>query len=273
MAVRNEPRSVIVVTGAASGIGLASVRGLLDPEAVIVGVDVAGQPDDLHGPGLEWVDGDVAEAATWDEVVEVAKRHDPLGARSLVTCAGAVVAESFLETSVEDWRRLFEVNVLGVVRGLNALAPAMLERGEGSIAITCSVNSFIAEDTLAAYSTSKAALLQVARSAALEYAQYGLRINAVCPGAVDTPMLRGFLEALSDPAAVEDALARRIPTGEITRAEEVAAVLRFLVSPAASGLSGSAIVVDGGLTSTYDFEARPSRDSAQPRLEERNQEP
>ena len=109
------------------------------------------------------------------------------------------------------------------------------------------------EERLGAYSASKSALLSIVRTAALEHARHGLRINAVCPGIVDTPLLRKHIDSLADPAAADLAMRRRMPTGAITRPEEVAAMLRFLVEPAASGLSGAALVVDGGLTSTYDF--------------------
>src|SRR6185437_5732327 len=132
-----------------------------------------------------------------------------------------------------------EINVLGVIRGLQTLLPAMLARGRGAVAVVCSVNSLYAEDQLSAYSTSKAALLHVVRSAALEYAHHGVRINAVCPGTVDTPLMRRHLESLSDPTRILEGVEKRTPTGKIIQPEEVAAMLRFAVSDEASGLSGA----------------------------------
>jgi NAD(P)-dependent dehydrogenase (short-subunit alcohol dehydrogenase family) len=247
-------RPVAVVTGAAAGVGLATTAGLIDDGFAVVGVDLAGPPPALDGgDGATWVRGDVSDAALWDQVVDAARGLDPLGATCFASCAADVVVKPFLETPIADWTRLLEINVLGVVRGMNALMPAMLARGHGAIAVVCSVNSLFAEDALSAYSTSKAALLQVVRSAALEYGQHGLRINAVCPGAVDTTLFSRALESLDDPAGAREAVLRRTPTGEILRPEQVASVLRFLVGEAASGMSGAAVTVDGGLTSTYDF--------------------
>ena len=130
----------------------------------------------------------------------------------------------------------------------------MRARGAGAIAVVSSISAFIVEDASSAYCASKAALLQAVRSAALEYAGDGLRINAVCPGIVDTPLLRGFVDVLDDPGAVYGAWERRTPTGKLLRAEEVAEVLCFLVGDGASGLSGASVTIDGGLTTTFDFD-------------------
>jgi NAD(P)-dependent dehydrogenase (short-subunit alcohol dehydrogenase family) len=245
--------SVAVITGAASGIGLATTRALQEAGVTVAGVDLADLPTELQQmERVTWVRGDVCSQETWDRVMESCP---PAGPDSLITCAAELVVAPCLETSLGDWRRLFESNVLGVVRGMQMVIPAMLERGRGTIAVVCSVNSLFVEQELSAYSTSKAALLHVVRSAALEYANKGLRINAICPGAVDTPLLRRHLELLDDPDSALRLAKRRSPTGQILRSEEVAAVACFLISDAASGLSGAAVTVDGGLTTTYDFDS------------------
>jgi NAD(P)-dependent dehydrogenase (short-subunit alcohol dehydrogenase family) len=217
-------------------------------------VDRADCPADFAtAVDVEWVRGDVAMQETWDRVKAASFRRDPKGARYLIACAAEVVVAPFLDTPPQEWRRLFDVNVMGVVRALHTLLPAMIARGKGAAAVTCSVNSLYAEDQLSAYSVSKAALLHVVRSAALEYASHGIRINAVCPGTVETPMLHRHLNSLHDPAAARRAVEKRTPTGKIVQPEEVAAVLRFAVSDEASGLSGATLIVDGGLTTSYDF--------------------
>jgi NAD(P)-dependent dehydrogenase (short-subunit alcohol dehydrogenase family) len=252
-------RRAVVVAGAASGIGLATTHMLTRAGTSVVGVDLAELPAELRGADdLQWVCGDIASQDTWIRVLSVLRDREPLEDISLISCAADIVVAPFLETTLEDWRRLYEVNVLGVIRGMQALMPAMLERRQGSIAVTCSVNSLYAESTLSAYSTSKAALLHVVRSAALEYAQKGLRINAVCPGAVDTPLLRRALNVLPDPAEARRIIERRTPTGKILQPREVAAVLCFLITDAASGISGAAVTVDGGLTTAYDFDSSPT---------------
>jgi NAD(P)-dependent dehydrogenase (short-subunit alcohol dehydrogenase family) len=249
------PRTA-VVTGAASGIGLATASALRQHGTEVIGVDLVEAPDVLRGDEpVEWIQGDVASAETWDRVTAACGRHDSGFADCLVTCAATLVVAPFLETSREDWRRLFDVNVLGVILGIQALLPPMLERRDGAIAVVCSVNSFVVEDELSAYSTSKAALLHATRSAAVEYAAKGVRINAVCPGIINTPLLRRHFDSLDDPDAARRAAERRSPIGRILQPEEVAEAIRFLVGGGASAMSGAALTVDGGLTVTYDFDS------------------
>jgi NAD(P)-dependent dehydrogenase (short-subunit alcohol dehydrogenase family) len=244
------------VTGAASGIGRATAGALRQGGTVVIGVDLADAPEELAADAaVDWVRGDVASPETWDQVTAACGERDPEGADCLVTSAATLVVAPFLETSLDDWRRLHEVNVLGVVRGMQALLPAMLERGSGAIAVVCSVNSFVVEDELSAYSTSKAALLHATRSAAVEYAAAGVRINAVCPGIVDTPLLRRHFESLDDPAAARRGAERRSPIGRILAPEEIAEAICFLVGDGASAMSGAALTVDGALTVTYDFDS------------------
>lgn len=242
-----------VVTGAASGIGRATATALRDRGTDVIGLDLVDAPAGLDA--ADWVTGDVASPDTWDRVTAACGERGPRGADCLVTCAATLVVAPFLETSTDDWRRIFDVNVVGVILGMQALLPPMLERRDGAIAVVCSVNSFVVEDELSAYSTSKAALLHATRSAAVEYAAAGVRINAVCPGIIDTPLLRRHFDALDDPAAARRAAERRSPIGRILQPEEVAEAICFLVSGSASALSGAALTVDGGLTVTYDFDS------------------
>jgi NAD(P)-dependent dehydrogenase (short-subunit alcohol dehydrogenase family) len=252
--VSGADRRVVTVSGAASGIGEASVRELLGAGYAVVGVDLAEPPSALAGfERLEWVRGDVTDAATWEEVDRRSRARDPGGAWGFVACAADVSVKPFLETPLEEWRRLYEINVLGVVQGMRALIPPMVERRGGAVAVTCSVNSTFVERDISAYSASKAALLSATRTAALEHAGDGVRINAVCPGVVDTPLLRKHVESTPDPAAMDRGMRDRVPTGAITSPKEVAKLLVFLVGEGASGLSGAALVVDGGLTTTYEF--------------------
>lgn len=237
---------VAVVSGAASGVGRATVAALRADGYAVVGVDLA------HGDG-PWVAGDVTAPETWQRVLEAVNDHDPHGAAAFVSAAADIVVAPFMATTPEDFGRLFDVNVLGTLRGMQALMPAMIKRRRGAIAVVCSVDSLYTEDGMSAYSASKAALLQLVRSAALEHSAQGLRINAVCPGAIDTPLLHRSVAGSDDPEGILAAAVRRIPAGQMLQPEEVASVLRFLVSDAASGMSGAAVAVDGALTVTYDW--------------------
>ena len=242
------------MTGAASGIGLATAAELLARGADVVGVDVHHRPTELAARDPGWVAGDVSDAGTWDAVrTECGARG---GADCLVACAGTIVVAPFLQTEPDEWVRLFDVNVVGVVRGMQALLPSMVERRSGAVAVVCSVNSLVAEELMSAYSTSKAALLHAVRSAAIEHAGHGVRINAVCPGIIDTPLLRRHMESLDDPAAAYAAAEARSPIGRLLQADEVAQALCFLVDGAASGLAGASLTVDGGLIATYDFNSQ-----------------
>lgn len=247
-------KRVAVVSGAASGIGAAAVAELADAGFAVLGIDLAPVSDALAElPDLHWLQGDVTATETWEQASARGRELDPQGAYAFVGCAADVTVAPFLETPPEEWRRLYEINVIGVVHGMRALMPAMIERGDGAVAVCCSVNSMFVEAEIAPYSASKSALLSATRTAAVEHAGDGLRINAVCPGVVDTPLLRKHVESMPDPAGAEAAMRERVPTGAVTRPDEVAKLLRFLVSEEASGLSGSALVVDGGLTTTYTF--------------------
>jgi NAD(P)-dependent dehydrogenase (short-subunit alcohol dehydrogenase family) len=202
---------------------------------------------------VSWVRGDVATEDTWDRAQAAVLEQDPAGADCLFCCAADIMIESFLDAELEHWRRLFEINVLGVLRGMRALMPTMVDRGEGAVVVVCSVNSLFSEQENSVYSTSKAALLHVVRSAALEHAADGLQINAVLPGIVDTPLLQRHFDSLDDPAGAREACVRRSPQGRLLQPEEIAEAIVFLASPTASGLSGAAVVVDGGVTTAYDF--------------------
>ena len=192
------PPELAVVTGAASGIGLATAAALSGAGTGVIGVDLDERADELAPRDLGWVRGDVGAATTWD-AVPAACAEIP-GAPTPVACAGTARRRPVPRDVGRGLSRgCSQINVLGVVRGMQALVPAMIERGDGAVAVVCSVNSFVVEDELSAYSTSKAALLHATRSAAIEYARGGVRINAVCPGIIDTPLLRRHIETLEDP--------------------------------------------------------------------------
>lgn len=240
-----------VVTGSASGIGAAVAEMLAADGATVVTVDL----DDDASTTAERIHirGDVADVDTWDRVADTVATTSSDGAAGLITCAGAIAVSPLAELTASDFERLFRINALGVLHGIQRLIPAMADRGDGSIVAVASVDSLFAEDQMSAYATSKGALLQLIRSTAVEYARHGVRVNAVCPGAVATPLLQQHLTTTGDASAAARRIENVTPVGRLLTPTEIANVLLFLSSPLASAVSGAAVVADGGVTTTYDF--------------------
>jgi NAD(P)-dependent dehydrogenase (short-subunit alcohol dehydrogenase family) len=241
---------VAVITGAASGIGEAAARLLRERGLRVVGVDLApGQEAD----GLSWVQADVADQELWPAVVELSASRFGAPPAVLVLNAATIAVGTVTEVSEDDWRRVFDVNVLAAARALRACLPPMIERGRGSIVAVASVNALQAEQGLVAYNASKGALLQLIRTVAVDHARDGIRANVVCPGTTDTPLFRAHLATASDPARFLSVREERNPLGRLLRPDEVAQAVAFLVSDESAGMTGATIAVDAGLTASFDF--------------------
>lgn len=244
---------VAIVTGGASGVGQATVGLLVDDDIAVVAIDRA-WPDDngaSSSRNVERITGDVVDDSTWSTALDAA---DAAGGPSmLVLNAAKLVVGTVLDVPVDQFRAVMEVNVIGAVKGLHACIPTMRARGRGSIVGVASTCSLFAEQAIATYNTSKGALLQLIRSVAVDHAREGVRANAVCPGAIDTPFFRQHIDSAPDPAALLRQKVERHPAGRILEPEDVARVIRFLLSDDARGMNGAAVLVDGGLTATFDY--------------------
>ena len=248
--------STAVVTGAASGIGAATVERLLRHRAVIA-VDVAQQPPDIdpveRRGTLHWVQGDVGDHATWDKVQHLAASDQVGPVAILVTCAMQHAMGDILTISDADWAAVFRATFYGSVLAIRSCLPTMIEAGGGSIVTIGSVSGQFAEQGLVAYGAAKAALIQLTRSVAVDFARKGIRANCVCPGTTDTPGFRSHLQTSPHPEAFLAARIDRNPIGRVLMADEVAAAIEYLVLGDSSAITGAVLSVDGGLTSCFEY--------------------
>jgi len=247
---------VALVTGAAGGIGFETATLFAAEGARVVIADTDQENgrraiEMLHDRGGEatFVAADVSDESQAKAMVDFTM--DAHGAlHVLFNNAGIMPAEDggTTETSVGTWDRVMGVNLRGVWLGCRHGIPAMLESGGGSIVNAASVVALMGAATAQiAYTASKGGVLSMTREVAVEYARRGIRVNALCPGPIDTPLLA---ELLSEPAQ----RARRfvhIPMGRLGQAHEIAKAALFLASDDSSFMTGSALVVDGGITAAY----------------------
>ena len=162
--------------------------------------------------------------------------------------AGRLRAGSILETDLKEWNRTLTVNVTGMFLVIKAAAPSMVARGKGAIVTTGAISGMFGEPALLAYTASKAAIVNMTRSLAIDFARDGIRVNCVCPGWVDTGFNNPQFEhdSLSE-AQIEEQIQRTVPMGRQGLPEEMASVVSFLASEDASYITGQTILVDGGL--------------------------
>ena len=235
-----------LVTAAAQGIGRATALAFRAEGARVLAVDVnEAKLEELeHESGMDLRCLDVTDAAA---VTDLAAE---LGAVDvLCNCVGIVHHGSILECDDSDWDRSFDVNVKSMYRMTRAFLPGMLSRGGGSIINIASVASSIRGlPKRCAYGASKAAVLGLTKSVAADYIRQGVRCNAICPGTVQSPSLDGRIAAFEDPEQARKDFIARQPLGRLGTPEEVAAVAVYLASDESAFTTGTAIVVDGGVT-------------------------
>jgi 2-keto-3-deoxy-L-fuconate dehydrogenase len=230
-----------VVTGGGSGIGLAAARLLAARGAQVAVLDLS--------PGGEFavaLKADVTDDASVRAAVgTVAERLG--GIDIVVNNAGIGAIGTVADNPDEEWHRVFDVNVVGMVRVARAALPYLRKSAHAVIVNTCSVAATAGLPQRALYSATKGAVLALTLAMAADHIGEGIRVNCVNPGTADTPWVGRLLETADDPAAERAALAARQPMGRLVTAEEVAAAIAYLASPSASAVTGTALSVDGGM--------------------------
>jgi NAD(P)-dependent dehydrogenase (short-subunit alcohol dehydrogenase family) len=242
---------VALITGGASGLGAESARRLAREGAKVVLTDLSADAGEALareiGDAAIFLTQDVTDEARWTEVVaETKKAFGRLDI--LVSSAGIGEGTPLMEQGLAEWRRVIAINLDGVFLGMRACAPAMVEAGGGSIINISSILGKVGQPGAAAYCASKGGVLMLTKSAALEWAPAGIRVNSVHPGYIDTPMVSGAIQRSENGNEMKELIISRHALGRLGMAREIADGIVFLASDESSFMTGAELVIDGGYT-------------------------
>ncbi|MEU9223750.1 SDR family oxidoreductase [Streptomyces massasporeus] len=232
-----------LVTGGASGIGRATAELLAERGAQVAVLDL--DPSPVDKPLLAHR-ADVTDDASVRESVAAAVAD--LGGLDVLVNNAGIGAQGTVEDNPDDeWHRVYDVNVLGMVRTTRAGLPHLRASAHAAIVNTCSIAATAGLPQRALYSATKGAVYSLTLAMAADHVREGIRVNCVTPGTVDTPWVGRLLDAAPDPAAERAALEARQPTGRLVSAAEVAGAIAYLASPLSGATTGTALAVDGGM--------------------------
>ena len=241
---------IAVVTGAASGLGRACATRFVDEGARVVVADVQDDAGEVVAKELGglYVHTDVSVAAEVERLirstVESCGRIDILMNNAGIDGENSIIGNS----SIDNWKRVMSINIDGVYYGMKYALPVMAEQHAGVVLNTASTVGCNAIPGLPAYTASKAGVIELSKSAAIEYAHSGIRVNAICPAVVDTPLVRALIEGSENPEMVRQGLEMMNPMPGMVTAEAVANAALFLVSDEAAFITAVALPIDGGYT-------------------------
>lgn len=239
---------VAVITGGARGQGASHVRTFVEEGANVVFSDILSEEGEALatelGERVRFIKHDVTKADEWKKVIEETEAvFGPVDI--LVNNAGVVVTKNFEDLSEEEYRKVVDINQVSIFLGMKTTLPSMKKTGNGSIINISSINGLRGSAGNAAYDSSKFAVRGITKSAALEFAEYGIRVNSVHPGVIQTPMI----EVEGTEKLVEQLVAT-IPMKRKGQSEEVSKLLLYLASDDSSYSTGSEFVIDGGVTAS-----------------------
>ena len=242
----------VIVTGARSGIGFATTQRFAADGATVIMADVRDASEEAAqlaeaGNDVRFVRTDVSREAEVQALIDgVVARNGEVDI--LVNNAGIVLARTVPDTTLEEWDRLLDVNLKGAFLCCRAVIPLMRQRRCGVIVNVASEQGLVGAATNAAYTATKGGIIQLTKSMAIDHGQDGIRINCVAPGPVKTPLFDMFVEGVEDPQAELRFFLDATILKRLGRPEEIANVIAFLASDESSYMTGSVVVVDGGLT-------------------------
>ncbi|RAV18800.1 SDR family NAD(P)-dependent oxidoreductase [Paenibacillus contaminans] len=255
MANDNLADKTVFITGAGSGIGEAAALLFAKRGARIVVLDIEGNraeavAEEIRKQGGECtaIAADVGNESDMKQAIgETVSRFGSLDV--LINNAASQIMGPLHECTEEQFDRMMQVNVKGVFFGCKYALPVMMSRRSGVVLSVSSVLGVVGDPDLSVYGATKGAIIALTKSLAVAYGPYGIRANCLCPGDVNTPMVKRFFDYQSDPEQARDQVNRHYPLRRIAEPEEIASALAFLASSDASFISGSSMFVDGGLTS------------------------
>ena len=240
----------IIITGGSSGIGAATARLFAQEGAIVYVLDK--QPLTYQAEKIIYIPCDVSDLQQVKHAIEIIQKETSM-IDYLFCNAGVHLFATIEESSLDAINRVIGSNLFGTIYCLQQILPYMKKQNFGAIVLMASDQALIAKEQCAIYGASKAAIAQLAKSTALDYAAYNVRVNCVCPGTIDTPMYQHVIKQFQEKTQLSEQsikvnVAERLPLKRVGTPNEVAAVVAFLCSDAASFMTGALVNIDGGYT-------------------------